>query len=143
MSTVTPRIYVASLSDYNNGNLHGVWIDDLSDAETIQDEVNAMLRASKYPNVTTECPACGGYRTAFDADDATLANPHPCPECKGVGEVPSAEEWAIHDHEGLGNIDEFESFERIAELAALVEEHGDAFLAYAEHNGSRFIFNNH
>ena len=43
----TPRIYVASLSDYNNGILHGVWIDvSGKDAEDIQGEIYTMLEAS-------------------------------------------------------------------------------------------------
>ena len=41
---MTPRIYVASLSDYNAGRLHGVWIDlDGKDADEVQEEVDAML----------------------------------------------------------------------------------------------------
>jgi antirestriction protein len=91
------KIYVASLSDYNAGRLHGVWIDvDGLDVDDIQDEVNKMLAASREP---------------------------------------VAEEWAIHDHEGLGDISESTSFERVAELAALVQEHGDAFIAYDDHIG--------
>lgn len=46
---MSARIYVASLSDYNAGNLHGVWIDVAGkDAEEIQEEVNAMLAESMY-----------------------------------------------------------------------------------------------
>lgn len=40
------RIYVACLAAYNNGILHGRWIDALKDAETILDEIGAMLKAS-------------------------------------------------------------------------------------------------
>lgn len=40
------RIYVASLSDYNNGILHGVWIDAEQDSDEIQDAINAMLANS-------------------------------------------------------------------------------------------------
>lgn len=39
-----PRIYVASLSDYNNGRLHGVWIDATDD--DIHEQVQAMLAKS-------------------------------------------------------------------------------------------------
>lgn len=47
---VTPRIYVASLSDYNAGRLHGVWIDlEGKDSEDVWEEINAMLRASSEP----------------------------------------------------------------------------------------------
>jgi antirestriction protein len=92
------RIYVASLSDYNAGRLHGVWIDCEGKSEgDIRAEVSAMLAAS------TE---------------------------------PYAEEWAIHDHEGFGSlIGECTSFDRVAILAELIEEHGDAFIAYAENTG--------
>ena len=41
------KIYVACLAAYNNGSLHGTWID-LEDKTTdeIQDEINAMLEDS-------------------------------------------------------------------------------------------------
>lgn len=41
-----PRIYVASLSDYNAGVLHGTWIDAAQDLDTVYDSVNEMLRRS-------------------------------------------------------------------------------------------------
>jgi len=39
-------IYVACLAAYNNGFLHGRWIDALQDADAIRDEIAAMLKAS-------------------------------------------------------------------------------------------------
>lgn len=42
----TPRIYVASLSDYNAGILHGAWIDADQDADDIREEIAAMLDES-------------------------------------------------------------------------------------------------
>jgi len=44
--TIQPRIYVACLAAYNNGILHGAWIDATADAWTIWDGINAMLAAS-------------------------------------------------------------------------------------------------
>ncbi len=41
-----PRIYVASLSDYNAGSLHGEWIDATQEAETIWNEIQDMLARS-------------------------------------------------------------------------------------------------
>lgn len=41
-----PRIYVASLADYNDGRLHGAWIDAAQDPEDLQRCVQAMLDAS-------------------------------------------------------------------------------------------------
>ncbi len=45
-----PRIYVASLSDYNNGALHGTWIDATQDADDIHAEIGEMLAASRMSN---------------------------------------------------------------------------------------------
>ena len=42
-----PRIYVASLSDYNAGRLHGRWIDATQGVDAVQEEVNAMLAESR------------------------------------------------------------------------------------------------
>ncbi|MCY7273039.1 MAG: antirestriction protein ArdA [Phormidesmis sp. CAN_BIN44] len=99
--TETPRIYVACLAAYNNGILHGEWIDCDQDADSIQEEINAMLKQSPEPN---------------------------------------AEEWAIHDSDcfkGL-KISESESIEKVAELAALIGEHGAAFAAYVDHVGMEY-----
>ncbi|MFH5227298.1 antirestriction protein ArdA [Antrihabitans spumae] len=42
----TPRIYVASLSDYNNGRLYGVWLDADREPEDVHADIRAMLAAS-------------------------------------------------------------------------------------------------
>jgi len=44
-----PYVYIASLSDYNNGTLHGVWIFADQDADDIQEEISEMLAASADP----------------------------------------------------------------------------------------------
>ncbi len=46
VSHSTPRIYVACLAAYNNGYLHGAWIDADQDADQIRDEIAAMLARS-------------------------------------------------------------------------------------------------
>ena len=43
------RIYVASLSDYNDGRLHGRWLDADQGAETLSAAVNRMLTSSPMP----------------------------------------------------------------------------------------------
>lgn len=40
------RIYVADLAAYNNGRLHGVWIDATEEMEDIWAQVNQMLKSS-------------------------------------------------------------------------------------------------
>jgi antirestriction protein len=96
--TETPRIYVACLSAYNNGHLHGDWIDCDQDSDEIMTEIKAML--SKSP----------------------------------MNEVEECEEWAIHDYQGFEGltINEYENIDRVVELAAAIEEHGEAFAAYME-----------
>ena len=41
-----PRIYVASLSDYNAGRLHGRWIDAAQEVEGLEEDIQGMLRSS-------------------------------------------------------------------------------------------------
>ena len=49
MNELTPRIYVACLAAYNNGQLHGAWIDADQSADAIHDEIRAMLASSPIP----------------------------------------------------------------------------------------------
>jgi antirestriction protein len=44
-----PRIYVASLADYNAGRLHGVWTEATQGAEQIEAEIASMLERSREP----------------------------------------------------------------------------------------------
>ena len=95
---VRPRIYVASLADYNEGRLYGRWIDADQSAEESSDAVQEVLAGSPSPG---------------------------------------AEEWAIHDYEGFGplRLDEFESLEDIAKVAAGIARYGAVFAAWADHVG--------
>lgn len=98
------RIYVASLSDYNDGRLYGVWIDDLEDLDIddVWDQINSMLEASPY-------------------------NKDPWNRRHGL----KAEEWAIHDYEDFGGIKlgESEPLERVMEIAKGIYQWDDAYIA--------------
>lgn len=50
MGETTPRIYVACLAAYNNGYLHGKWIDADQDTDSIYAEIAAMLKTSPIPD---------------------------------------------------------------------------------------------
>ncbi len=45
-----PAIYVASLADYNNGRLHGTWIDAAREPDAIYADITAMLASSRQPD---------------------------------------------------------------------------------------------
>ena len=50
-----------------------------------------------------------------------------------------AEEWAMHDYEGFPDgLGESPSIERLYALYEAVEEHGEAYVEYAEHVGSQY-----
>jgi len=128
------RIYVTSLSDYNAGLLLGEWIDlDGKDADDVSEEIATMLRRSKHPNVTVECPEClGDGVTTVPCSNAA------CDSCKGTGEVPSAEEWSIHDYDDCPNMGENPSLDALLEQVRLIDEHGDAWTAYVECVGADY-----
>lgn len=46
----SPAIYVASLADYNNGILHGKWIDAAREPWEIQADINDILDSSLQPD---------------------------------------------------------------------------------------------
>ncbi|MDQ1582453.1 MAG: hypothetical protein QOF36_507 [Microbacteriaceae bacterium] len=56
-----------------------------------------------------------------------------------VSPEPCAEEWAIHDYEGFGELrlSEWESFERISAIAAGIAKHRSAFAAWLSYDDSR------
>ena len=45
-TTAQPRIYAASLADYNNGELHRSWIEAAQPPEDIHEKIHKMLGAS-------------------------------------------------------------------------------------------------
>lgn len=122
------KIYVACLASYDNGVLHGRWINASRDVESMQSEIDVMLRESPFPNVVRQdyvCPKCE-YATHFDLGPTHKINEiHCCPECGAemtYGEIyQTAEEWAIHDSEGLGEVSENTSLEEIARRVVIAE----------------------
>lgn len=101
MSDTTPRIYVASLSDYNAGTLHGEWIDATQDVEDINAEIAEMLSKSPTGDQHPDTPAEEWAIHDYD----------------NFGELAST----------LG---EYPSIERVSAIAQAIEEHGNAFIAW-------------
>lgn len=96
--TVTPRIYVACLAAYNNGILHGAWIDAARETWALWDDVRDMLLAS---------PVAGAEEWAIH-------------DYEGFGGV------RLEEYSGLERVSELASFvcEHGALGAALMEHHG-------------------
>lgn len=92
MNHLEPKIYIACLAAYNNGYLHGAWINANQDTEALYEEVKNILAKSPIPN---------------------------------------AEEFAIHDYEGFGdiNINEYTGLEKVSEWANFIMEHNELGLA--------------
>lgn len=87
-----------------------------------------MLRESRFPNVMVKCPNCEGRLEL-------------CMVCGGGSrEVPSAEEWAVHDYDGLpSSLGEYPGLDKIAQFVELCEEHdmtGEDMAAIVSHFGS-------
>jgi len=47
---INPSIYIACLAAYNNGYLHGCWIDATQDKDEIYGDIQKMLAESPIPN---------------------------------------------------------------------------------------------
>jgi antirestriction protein len=129
------RIYVACLADYSNGVLHGAFIDcDGKDADELEQEVNVMLLKSEFPNVTrAQCKDCEHIQDYRGEEDT-------CDVCGGElkDPQPSAEEYAIHDHDGFGDlIGEYTPLSEVASIVEALEEadDADALKVFAGHYG--------
>jgi antirestriction protein len=103
-ATDTQRIYVASLSDYNAGILHGVWIDlaDVDDIDDLWTKVKAMLAAS----VAT----------------------------KKYGDVAEEWAIHDYEGFGGWRLSEYENLEKVLMVANLIANNGDAFSVWLEND---------
>lgn len=115
---ITPKIYVSVLADYNNGIMHGKWIDCDQSIDDVWQEIHQLYITSSAPNVTaTVCHDCGHIKL-YEHDT--------CSECgsDNIKLVVSAEEYAIHDYEGFAPfaVSEYSSIEEIAHMAEIITD---------------------
>lgn len=100
-----PRIYVASLSDYNAGRLHGVWIDATQDPPGIWADINSMLAAS---------PEFRAFPQGGPAEEWAIH------DYEGFGS------WKLS---------EWENIEKVSMVAQAIADHGDPYAAWLENTG--------
>lgn len=122
MSTEHNRIYVASLSDYNAGLLHGVWIDFATclNVDEVWGAINTMLSASPTAK-----------REGFPAEEWAIH------DYEGFGGIEVSENETIgtlwQAHELLSDLDDPEAFidyldyQGKATLSEVTESNIDAF----------------
>lgn len=90
MKEVTPKIYVACLAAYNNGKLHGKWIDATEGADHIYSNLQQMLKSS--PEVNAEEWAIHDYEGFYQLSIS---------EYCGIEEVVALAEF-VSNHGNVG-----------------------------------------
>ena len=103
-----PRIYVASLADYNEGRLHGTWIDANQDEDELDRAIKEMLARSPSPGAEEwaihDYDDFGPLRLDEFESLAAVAK-----IAKGIGEHgPAFAAWAAHVGTDSEALDEFE-----------------------------------
>jgi len=103
-----PRIYVASLADYNEGRLYGAWIDAAQDEEELERCVKEMLARSPSPGAEEwaihDYEGFGLLRLDEFESLAAVAK-----VASGIAEHgPAFAAWAAHVGADSEAIDEFE-----------------------------------
>lgn len=104
----SPRVWVGSLADYNNGHLHGKWIDAAVPDHELAAAVQRMLATSKEPLAEEhgifDYDNFGAYRVGEYDDLAHVAR-----VARGISEHgPAFGTWAqLHDGDPA-MLDEFE-----------------------------------
>jgi len=100
MNSITPKVYVACLGCYNEGRLHGKWMDtdELEEEWAILGDIKRCFTSGFYP--LTSC------------------------------KKPHHDEWAIHDFDGVPNLGEHPDIPYLIKVMQAVEEHGEPFLEW-------------
>ena len=101
-NTIAPKIYVACLGCYNEGRLHGKWMD--------ADELEERW---------------GGYQCKW-VEDGKGSWGYSMTRCGKAYH----EEWAIHDYDGVPNLGEHPDIPYLIKVMQAVEEHGEPFLEW-------------
>ncbi len=104
-----PRIYAASLADYNNGHLHGRWIDASQEPEDLHAEISDMLASSSIPGAEEwaihDYEGFGNFRLSeYESIDTVARIAH------GIAEHGTVfAHWV--DHVGTTDTDALEHFD--------------------------------
>lgn len=84
------RIYVADLAAYNNGILHGVWIDATDGLDSIWEQIHGMLKQSPIPGAEE-----------YAIPDYECIGSYQVSEYEGIAELQAIAEF-IDEYPGVG-----------------------------------------
>lgn len=171
MSKESIRVYAACLSSYNNGRLHGEWIDVSDDEDELKEKIQEMLKASPETNAEewafhdTEGPGSsliGEYSsTAEVCALAALADQHDAALIRAAknisatreelietlerseGSADTANEWA---EERAYELDELTDamptkYLRAIDWDIIVHEYECEGFRFSREDGSVYVFN--
>jgi antirestriction protein len=135
---VQPQIYVACLSSYNSGILHGKWIIPSINEQELQDQINSILKTSKQP--FAEEWAVHGYDNFHDLGEypsmSDICKVQEAIEEHGYELVNAYLQYHNDtdslDHFGDSYVGEYNSFQEYAEQY-LMEMEYESFSAIPEH----------
>ncbi len=149
-----PRIYAASLSDYNAGRLHGAWLDANQEPEALLAGISAMLAASPEPGAEEwAIHDCEGFGAVCLSEYETVETVSKL--AKGIAiHGPAFAAWAAHLGPGYDDLERFDDcyqghfdsltsygndFLEALGLAEIIERHVPAELvAYVKIDGEAF-----
>ena len=100
-----PKVYMSCLGCYNEGRVHGMWID-----------TDELERRYEKTNTPTETP------TDRNTDHMVACS------------RPFHDEWAIHDYDGVPNIGENPDIEFLIEVMHAMRVGADAFFHWFNHD---------
>lgn len=94
-----PEIYVVCLASYNDGHIHGAWIDATKPAEDILKQIAIMQDEGYYPN----------------------------PDMLSEGYYPDSDSYEIHCHKGFYHVKIYvnDDLEKVRAYALFIAEYGE------------------
>ncbi len=114
----SPRIWVGSWADYNNGHLHGAWLDAARGTAEIEADIQTMLAASPWTAQTGESAEDWGV---FDYDNFGNCT---------IGEQENLD-WISQVAKGIAEHGlAFAAWADVAEESELLADFGAAYLGH-------------
>lgn len=105
----TPRVWIACLSAYNNGYLHGKWVDCTLGYDNLEEEIQSILKSSPEPGDEW---AIHDYQNFYGIDINEWHDlAHLCELATALDESGNGEMFAsVYNHLGTKDIESVKEF---------------------------------